>query len=156
MHLSEVYLNKNYSNQTIYHYFPPFADSDLNRVFKLPATTLIGGKDSALPLKEISARLENVYCRSIGVEYMFINSFEQRHWVRERIEVLDKIVLDKNEKLSMLARLGKATWFESFLVHKWLSEKRFGLEGCEILIPILNEIVDLWCQFIYHWCTTPW
>jgi len=142
LHLSEVYLNKNYSDQTIYHYFPPFADSDLDRVFKLPSTTLIGGKDSALPLKEILARLENVYCRSIGVEYMFINSFEQCHWIRERIEVPDKIALNKNEKLSTLACLGKATWFESFLARKWSNEKRFGLEGCEMLIPALNEIVD--------------
>jgi len=50
--------------------------------------------------------------------------------------------LDKKEKLRILARLVKATMFESFLARKWSSAKRFGLEGCEMLIPALNEIVD--------------
>jgi len=76
LHLSEVYLNNDYFNRTIYNSFLPFRDSDLNRVFKLPPATWIDGKDSSLPLKTILTRLENAYCRSIGVEFMFINSFE--------------------------------------------------------------------------------
>lgn len=32
--------------------------------------------------------------------------------------------------------------FEEFLQRKWSSEKRFGLEGCEVLIPALKTIID--------------
>ena len=32
--------------------------------------------------------------------------------------------------------------FEEFLASKWTSEKRFGLEGCEVLIPALKTIID--------------
>lgn len=32
--------------------------------------------------------------------------------------------------------------FESFLAKKWSSEKRFGLEGCEILIPAMKQVID--------------
>lgn len=32
--------------------------------------------------------------------------------------------------------------FESFLSRKWSSEKRFGLEGCEILIPAMKTVID--------------
>lgn len=32
--------------------------------------------------------------------------------------------------------------FEDFLQRKWSSEKRFGLEGCEVLIPALKTIID--------------
>lgn len=32
--------------------------------------------------------------------------------------------------------------FEAFLARKWSSEKRFGLEGCEILIPAMKQIID--------------
>lgn len=32
--------------------------------------------------------------------------------------------------------------FEEFLHRKWSSEKRFGLEGCEVLIPALKTIID--------------
>lgn len=32
--------------------------------------------------------------------------------------------------------------FEAFLARKWTSEKRFGLEGCEILIPAMKQVID--------------
>lgn len=32
--------------------------------------------------------------------------------------------------------------FEAFLARKWSSEKRFGLEGCEILIPAMKQVID--------------
>jgi 2-oxoglutarate dehydrogenase complex dehydrogenase (E1) component-like enzyme len=45
-------------------------EADMERVFKLPATTFIGEKERQLPLKEILKRLEDAYCKSIGVEFM--------------------------------------------------------------------------------------
>jgi len=54
----------------------------MERVFKLPATTFIGGNDRSLTLREILRRLEDAYCRSIGVEFMYINSLEQCNWIR--------------------------------------------------------------------------
>lgn len=33
--------------------------------------------------------------------------------------------------------------FENFLAKKWVAEKRFGLEGCEVLIPCIKEIIDV-------------
>lgn len=33
--------------------------------------------------------------------------------------------------------------FEAFLAKKWSSEKRFGLEGCEILIPAMKQVIDV-------------
>ena len=33
--------------------------------------------------------------------------------------------------------------FEEFLKFKWPSERRFGLEGCEVLIPAMKQIMDL-------------
>ncbi|XP_050540620.1 2-oxoglutarate dehydrogenase complex component E1 isoform X3 [Daktulosphaira vitifoliae] len=117
-------------------------EADMERVFKLPSTTFIGGKDNALPLREILNRLENTYCRSIGVEFMFINSLEQCNWIRQRMETPGVMEMDKEQKRLILARLTRATGFESFLARKWSSEKRFGLEGCEILIPAMKQVID--------------
>uniref|UniRef100_A0A2S2P8F3 oxoglutarate dehydrogenase (succinyl-transferring) n=1 Tax=Schizaphis graminum TaxID=13262 RepID=A0A2S2P8F3_SCHGA len=114
----------------------------MERVFKLPSTTFIGGKENALPLKEILNRLENTYCRSIGVEFMFINSLEQCNWIRQRMETPGIMEMEKEQKRLILARLTRATGFESFLARKWSSEKRFGLEGCEILIPAMKQVID--------------
>uniref|UniRef100_A0A674EH74 2-oxoglutarate dehydrogenase complex component E1 n=1 Tax=Salmo trutta TaxID=8032 RepID=A0A674EH74_SALTR len=98
-------------------------ESDLDKVFRLPTSTFIGGSESVLPLREIISRLEMAYCQSIGVEFMFINDLEQCQWIRQKFE-----------------RPG--VMFEEFLQRKWSSEKRFGLEGCESLIPALKTIID--------------
>lgn len=80
----------------------------MDRIFKLPSTTFIGGKEKALPLREILRRLENVYCQHIGVEFMFINSLEQCNWIRQRLETPGITELANDEKRLILARLTRA------------------------------------------------
>jgi 2-oxoglutarate dehydrogenase E1 component len=111
-------------------------------VFKLPNTTFIGGSETSLTLRDILARLENVYCKHIGVEYMFINNLEQCQWIREKFETPNIMDLSRDQKRLLLARLTRSTKFEEFLAKKWVSEKRFGLEGCEVLIPAMKTIID--------------
>ncbi|XP_008158816.1 2-oxoglutarate dehydrogenase complex component E1 isoform X1 [Eptesicus fuscus] len=117
-------------------------ESDLDKVFHLPTTTFIGGQESALPLREIIRRLENAYCQHIGVEFMFINDLEQCQWIRRKFETPGVMQFTNEEKRTLLARLVRSTRFEEFLQRKWSSEKRFGLEGCEVLIPALKTIID--------------
>uniref|UniRef100_A0A8C7LK15 2-oxoglutarate dehydrogenase complex component E1 n=1 Tax=Oncorhynchus kisutch TaxID=8019 RepID=A0A8C7LK15_ONCKI len=108
-------------------------ESDLDKVFRLPTTTFIGGSESVLPLREIISRLEMAYCQSIGVEFMFINDLEQCQWIRQKFE-------RSGRGLTLYDFL--LVRFEEFLQRKWSSEKRFGLEGCESLIPALKTIID--------------
>jgi len=122
-------------------------EKDMDRVFKLPATTFIGGKEKKLPLREILKRLEHTYCRSIGAEFMFINSLEQCNWIRQKLETPDVMNFDLETKRLILARLSRAAGLESFLARKWSSEKRFGLEGCEMLIPAMKQVIDKSTQF---------
>lgn len=81
----------------------------MDRMFKLPSTTFIGGKEKFLPLREILNRLENAYCNKIGVEFMFINSLEQCNWIRERFESPNAINYSNDEKRLIMARLTRAT-----------------------------------------------
>ncbi|XP_028318021.1 2-oxoglutarate dehydrogenase, mitochondrial isoform X2 [Gouania willdenowi] len=118
------------------------AERDLDKVFRLPKTTFIGGDDSALPLREIIRRLEMAYCQHIGVEFMFINDLEQCQWIRQKFETPGVLQFAHEEKRTLLARMIRSTRFEEFLQRKWSSEKRFGLEGCESLIPALKTIID--------------
>uniref|UniRef100_H3CJZ9 2-oxoglutarate dehydrogenase complex component E1 n=1 Tax=Tetraodon nigroviridis TaxID=99883 RepID=H3CJZ9_TETNG len=117
-------------------------ESDLDKVFRLPTTTFIGGSESALPLKEIIRRLEMSYCQHIGVEFMFINDLEQCQWIRQKFETPGVMQFTLEEKRTLLARMVRSTRFEEFLQKKWSAEKRFGLEGCESLIPALKTIID--------------
>ncbi|CAH2321312.1 2-oxoglutarate dehydrogenase-like, mitochondrial [Pelobates cultripes] len=117
-------------------------EADLDKVFRLPTTTYIGGKDSSLSLREIIRRLENSYCQHIGLEFMFINDVEQCQWIRQKFETPGIMKITNEEKRNLLARLVRSTRFEDFLARKWSSEKRFGLEGCEVMIPALKAIID--------------
>lgn len=84
-------------------------ESDMDRVFKLPSTTFIGGKEKSLPLREILKRLEAAYCGHIGVEFMFINSLEQCNWIRQKMETPGVMEVTNDEKRLILARLTRAT-----------------------------------------------
>ncbi|XP_058652004.1 2-oxoglutarate dehydrogenase-like, mitochondrial isoform X3 [Onychostoma macrolepis] len=117
-------------------------ESDLDKSFQLPLTTFIGGNESTLPLREIIHRLETSYCGHTGVEFMFINNMEQCQWIRQKFETPGIMTFSDREKRTLLARLVRSTRFEDFLARKWSSEKRFGLEGCEVLIPALKMIID--------------
>lgn len=81
----------------------------MDRMFKLPSTTFIGGKEKFLSLRQILDRLENAYCNKIGVEFMFINSLEQCNWIRERFESPNAISYSQDEKRLIMARLTRAT-----------------------------------------------
>merc|ERR1719192_811375 len=118
------------------------ADADLDTVFQLPSTTWIGGKESHLPLREIISRLENVYCGSIGAEFMHIFNLDEVNWIRERLESPGAMTLSSEEKRLLLARISRSAGFENFLAKKYSSEKRFGLEGVEMMIPGMKEVVD--------------
>uniref|UniRef100_A0A1B0G1X4 2-oxoglutarate dehydrogenase, mitochondrial n=1 Tax=Glossina morsitans morsitans TaxID=37546 RepID=A0A1B0G1X4_GLOMM len=142
LEISTPDLPGNSTTKAVYASFN-FGEQDMDRKFKLPSTTYIGGEEPALPLREILNRLENVYCNRIGIEFMFINSLEQCNWIRKHFETPGVMNFTPERKRLILARLTRATGFESFLARKFSSEKRFGLEGCEMLIPALKEIIDI-------------
>ncbi|XP_065359562.1 2-oxoglutarate dehydrogenase-like, mitochondrial [Calliphora vicina] len=115
----------------------------LDDKFKLPQTTYIHGEEKELSFREIITRLESIYCSTMGIEYMYIFDFDKRDWIRKKIELPGVMNMDKEKKKLILQRLIRATGFENFLAKKYGSEKRFGLEGCEVLIPCIKEIIDV-------------
>ncbi|XP_033064711.1 2-oxoglutarate dehydrogenase-like, mitochondrial isoform X3 [Trachypithecus francoisi] len=122
--------------------FYDLQEADLDKEFQLPTTTFIGGSENTLSLREIIRRLENTYCQHIGLEFMFINEVEQCQWIRQKFETPGVMQFSSEEKRTLLARLVRSMRFEDFLARKWSSEKRFGLEGCEVMIPALKTIID--------------
>ncbi|GIX96950.1 2-oxoglutarate dehydrogenase-like, mitochondrial [Caerostris extrusa] len=73
---------------------------------------------------------------------MFINNKEQCTWIRKKFETPGIMNFTKEQKRLLMARLIRSTKFEDFLARKWPSEKRFGLEGCEVLIPSMKTVID--------------
>ncbi|CAJ0587449.1 unnamed protein product, partial [Mesorhabditis spiculigera] len=117
-------------------------ENDLEREFLLPPSTYIGGAESKMKLKDIIARLKDIYCLRTGVEYMHLTNYEQQDWIRRRFEAPRVTELSRDQKKVLFKRLIRSTKFEEFLAKKWPSEKRFGLEGCEVLIPAIKQVID--------------
>ncbi len=87
--------------------------------------------------------LNQTYCGSIGSEYMFIRSPEKTRWLQERIETnMNRSDFSVEEKKEIFMHLKHAVGFEKFIHKKYTGQKRFSLEGAEILIPALNAVID--------------
>uniref|UniRef100_A0A4W6E122 2-oxoglutarate dehydrogenase complex component E1 n=1 Tax=Lates calcarifer TaxID=8187 RepID=A0A4W6E122_LATCA len=115
-------------------------ETDLDKVFRLPTTTFIGGSESALPLKEIIRRLEMAYCQHIGVEFMFINDLEQCQWIRQKFETPGVMQFTLEEKRTLLAPA--LTCFENVIM---------GMPHRGRLNVLANvirkELEQIFCQF---------
>ena len=116
------------------------AESDMDTVFQ--AATEVGLPGPA-PLREIVAHLQAIYCRSIGVEYMYVRQPDVIKWVQTFIHPNDNTPsLSPAEKRHILHKLNEAVAFESFLNTKFVGQKRFSIEGAEALIPGLDFMLQ--------------
>ena len=120
------------------------SDSDLDTVFNAGVEIGIG----PAKLQDIVSHLQTTYCKSIGVEYMYIRNVEKLAWLKKRIET-DKNLpsFSKEIKHTILRKLNEAVVFESFLHKKFVGQKRFSLEGGEALIPALDVVAEYGATF---------
>jgi 2-oxoglutarate dehydrogenase E1 component len=119
--------------------FHGLSDADLGTSFN---TGSLAGT-TVLPLKEMIDLLENVYCRSVGAEYMHITDTTQREWMQQRLEVgRGDHGLSTRDKMYILEQLTHAEGLEKYLHTKYVGQKRFSLEGGDSLIPIMHGMIQ--------------
>jgi 2-oxoglutarate dehydrogenase E1 component len=115
------------------------AAADLETVFD--AAKILGKQPTTL--KEIIRHLENIYCQSIGVEYMYIRKPEVVQWIQDRLNVNENLPhFNVEQKKNILDKLNEAVSFENFLHTKYVGQKRFSLEGGESIIPALDALIE--------------
>ncbi|MFZ0749243.1 MAG: multifunctional oxoglutarate decarboxylase/oxoglutarate dehydrogenase thiamine pyrophosphate-binding subunit/dihydrolipoyllysine-residue succinyltransferase subunit, partial [Pyrinomonadaceae bacterium] len=113
---------------------------DLDRVF---ITGGLAGTEEGT-LREILDILQRAYCGKVGTEYRHIQSKEEKTWLREQIrrEFVHSEPIDAEVKKRILWKLISAEQFERFLNTKFLGQKRFSIEGCETIIPLLDQLIE--------------
>src|SRR5580658_7842963 len=105
------------------------------------STDFLGATDGTL--RDLLDKLRLTYSSSIGVEFTNIDNKDQRQWLLDRMEpIYNTRNLSAAEAKALLYQLVAAQGFEDFLAKRFPSAKRFGLEGGESLIPLLNALVD--------------
>ena len=132
---------KNYHPELDYKSYG-FSENDLDREIFIDGSL---GLETAT-LNEIIQILNKTYASSIGVEFLHIQSVEQKQWVQERIEeVHNKTNFTTQGKKAIFQRLVESELFEQYLDKKFLGTKRYGVEGGESMIPGIEQIVKQSC-----------
>ncbi len=112
-------------------------------IWDLPRTFVadgLAGREVAT-LDEILHVLRDAYCRTLGIEYMHIQDPEQKRWIQQHVEGHPN-TLNLEEQRHILDRLNAAEVFERFLHTRYVGQKRFGLEGAESTIVLLDALLD--------------
>ena len=115
-------------------------EKDLATVFNAGEVMGIGPST----LEKIIIHLKEIYCDSIGIEYMYIRRPEKVEWIQKRLNINNNHPsFTSDQKKHILSKLNEAVSFENFLHSKFVGQKRFSLEGGESLIPAVDAIIDL-------------
>ena len=122
-------------------------EEDRDRVFFVPAT--LGTEPMALG--DIISALSETYCRSIGVEYMHLQDPAERLWLQQRMEpIRNRPALAKEAQIRILNKLYQATLFDQFLHTRYMGQKRFSIEGAEVIVAMLDALAR---QEAAHGCS---
>lgn len=117
-----------------------FIDQDLQRIFN---TALFGMNNGLLSLQNIYKLLKKMYCGSVGIEYMHIPDIDKILWIQNYFEsrFLKSDIFSNIEQKQFLEEVIAAESLEHYLGTRFPGVKRFSLEGCDVLVPVLKEII---------------
>jgi 2-oxoglutarate dehydrogenase E1 component len=112
------------------------SNADLDTMFQT-GSTFFDLKEASL--KDIISALEATYCGPVGVETMHITDLEEKRWLQQRTEsVRAKPAFSAEVKQHLLERMSAAEGLEKHLDSMYPGTKRFGLEGAEIMIKMID------------------
>lgn len=131
---------KRFDNKELHLKNYGFSESDLDKKFKSHRTYF--GMDK-ISLRECIEKLGKTYCGSLGTEFMYISDKEKKGWLMNKLEAAHgNFAISNDKKMRIMERLIASTGLESSLATKYPGTKRFGLEGGEALIPMIDELVQ--------------
>jgi multifunctional 2-oxoglutarate metabolism enzyme len=95
-------------------------------------------------LADALPHLRETYCGTIAYEIEHIASHRQRMWLREKIEGSEfRKSLTHDEQQALLQRLVEVDALERFMHKAYLGQKQFSIEGLDMTVPMLDEIIQL-------------
>ncbi len=107
-----------------------------NWLWKNAPTSVKNGLDVVNQLK---AR----YSGSISFEFYHVQDEEERDWLTENVESgRFNVSLNVEEKKALLKRLAEVEGFENFLAKTFVAQKRFSIEGLDVMVPMLDKLVE--------------
>ncbi len=110
---------------------------------RIPAS-LLGVHVEGETLADVLPRLRGVYCGTIAYEIEHISDHAERTWLRRAIESgRFRRPTPPEERRALLERLAQVEAFETYLRRAFIGQKQFSIEGLDVLVPMLDEAVEL-------------
>lgn len=120
---------------------PSFFGTTTEELEEIPAS-IIDARWGDEPLAQVLKRLEAAYCGSIGYQFEHLEDPEKVRWLWEQVETgVHTTPLDHQEKKNLLKRLSEVEGMEHFLHRAYLGQKRFSLEGTDMMVPVLDQAI---------------
>lgn len=122
------------------------SENDLEKKVQTDSTLQIG----TVRIKEVIEHLKKLYCHTTGLETLHIQNRTMRHWIINKYEQYchkGQEEWSKEQRQRLQKDLIKAEQFEKFVHANFIGQKRFSIEGGEVLIPALRYFFDTACDY---------
>ncbi len=87
--------------------------------------------------------LKERYAGTISFEFGHVNNEDERKWLQNRVDTGSyQVTLTNEEKTQLLHRLAEVEGFENFLAKTFVAQKRFSIEGLDVMVPMLDHIIQ--------------
>jgi 2-oxoglutarate dehydrogenase E1 component len=117
---------------------------------QVPASVLRVGIEGET-LADVLPKLRETYCGTIAYEIEHISDHQERVWLRQAIETgRYRQPLSTEERRRLLGQLTQVEVFEHYLRRAFLGQKQFSIEGLDVLVPMLDEAVELGAEAGAH------
>jgi 2-oxoglutarate dehydrogenase E1 component len=122
---------------------PSFFGTSMEELETVPASIIMDEAQSGESVAAALRRLRQAYVGKIGYEFEHIDDPERVRWLWHQVESGHHAQpLEPSERIKLLERLSEVEGFEQFLHRTYLGQKRFSIEGTDMMVPMLDLLID--------------
>jgi len=121
---------------------PGFFGTSTEELEQVPASVVMDGARADESVADALRRLQGSYVGPIGFQFEHLEDATRPRWLWEQVEAGFHIdPLDAETKTWVLERLSEVEGLEQFLHRAYLGQKRFSVEGTDMLVPMLDVAI---------------
>jgi 2-oxoglutarate dehydrogenase E1 component len=126
---------------------PAFFGTSVDELAELPASLILDDENGDRSVADALNEMSDIYAGSIGYEFEHLDDYVKVGWLWDEVESGSHMIsLDADEKRALLLRISETEGLEQFLHRAYLGQKRFSLEGNDMLVPMLDMAIELAAQ----------
>ncbi|HKK92344.1 MAG TPA: 2-oxoglutarate dehydrogenase E1 component [Longimicrobiales bacterium] len=122
---------------------PTFFGTTFEELEQIPAAVVLDNAPESEPLSDAIARFREAYADYIGYEFEHIEDPSRVRWLWDQVESgVHTRPLSPADARWLLERLSQVEGFEQFLHRTYLGQKRFSIEGTDMLVPMIDLAIE--------------